>query len=223
VPGSVNPHEGIDPYESSTIIIRHVPEGIVLARKHRLPERIIDFIAEHHGTTATRYQYAKAVQAAGGDTSQVSLDDFRYPGPRPRSRETALVLIADGCEARARAERPKTEEDLRALIKDVIDKRLAGNQFDETNLTMRDLNTILESFTGTLRGIYHPRIEYPNTEEPKFTEETGEEAHSVLGNSSTASLSSEPPSQNQTTSNEIEKSLPETSASAIPAHDPSTN
>ncbi|GAB4580295.1 MAG: HDIG domain-containing protein [Anaerolineales bacterium] len=172
-PGAPNPHENIDPYESSGIIIRHVTDGIDLARKHHLPERIIDFIAEHHGTTTTRYQYAKAVQAAGGDAAKVSLDDFRYPGPRPRSRETALVMLADGCEARARAERPKTEAEIRAIIKDVIDKRLASGQFDDTTLTMRDLQTILNTFTNILRAIYHPRIEYPKLEEPTLTiEET---------------------------------------------------
>ncbi len=171
IPGAGNPHENIEPYESSAIIIRHVTDGIDLAHKHRLPHRIVDFIAEHHGTTATRFQYSKALQAAGNDTTKVSLDDFRYPGPRPRSRETALVMIADGCEARARAERPQTEADMRALIKDVIDKRLSGGQFDETNLTMRDLHIILESFTTTLRSIYHPRIAYPETEEPSLATE----------------------------------------------------
>ncbi len=171
IPGAANPHENIDPYESSTIIIRHVTDGIDLAHKHRLPNRIVDFIAEHHGTTATRFQYAKAIQAAGGDASKVSLDDFRYPGPRPRSRETALVMIADGCEARARAERPKTEAEISVMIKDVIDKRLSGGQFDDTHLTMRDLHLIHESFTTTLRSIYHPRIAYPDIDEPSLAKE----------------------------------------------------
>lgn len=170
-PGDGNPHENIDPYESSAIIIRHVTEGIDLAHKHHLPDRIIDFIAEHHGTTATRYQYAKAVQAAGENGAKVSLDDFRYPGPRPRSRETALVMLADGCEARARAERPRTEPDIRFLIKDVIEKRIASGQFDDTTLTLRDLHVVQNSFTNTLRGIYHPRIEYPKLEEPSLAKE----------------------------------------------------
>jgi putative nucleotidyltransferase with HDIG domain len=171
LPGAGNPHENIDPYESSAIIIRHVTDGLDLARKHHLPDRIIDFIAEHHGTTATRYQYARAIQAAGGDASQVSLDAFRYPGPRPRSRETALVMIADGCEARARAERPRTEVEIRAIIKDVIEKRIASGQFDETTLSLRDLHVVQDSFTNTLRGIYHPRIEYPKLEEPTLLTE----------------------------------------------------
>ncbi|NUM43061.1 MAG: HDIG domain-containing protein [Anaerolineales bacterium] len=174
IPGAGNPHENIDPYESSAIIIRHVTDGLDLAHKHHLPDRIIDFIAEHHGTTATRFQYAKAIQAAGGDASKVSLDDFRYPGPRPRSRETALVMIADGCEARARAERPHTEVEIRAIIKDVIEKRLASGQFDETSLTMRDLHIVQDSFTNTLRGIYHPRIEYPKLEERALSTDESE-------------------------------------------------
>ncbi|HNB54129.1 MAG TPA: HDIG domain-containing protein [Anaerolineales bacterium] len=180
IPGEGNPHEDIDPHESSTIIIRHVTDGIDLAHKHHLPPRIIDFIAEHHGTTVTRFQYVKALKNAGGDTTKVSLDDFRYPGPRPRSRETALVMIADGCEARARAERPRTEADIRALIKDVIEKRLASGQFDDTLLTIRDLHVVQDSFTNTLRGIYHPRIEYPKFEEPVLTTEEADAAQTPL-------------------------------------------
>ncbi|HLF89048.1 MAG TPA: HDIG domain-containing protein [Anaerolineales bacterium] len=216
LPGSGNPHENIDPYESSAIIIRHVTDGIELARKHRLPERIVDFIAEHHGTTVTRYQYAKAVQAAGADASKVSLDDFRYPGPRPRSRETALVLIADGCEARARAERPKTEADLKVMIKDIMDKRLAAGQFDHTTLTIRDLHTVLESFTTTLRGIYHPRIEYPLIEEPSLATEESE----------TKSPPEQKPLEAPSATRKSplgEDKFPETTSSALRTHDPSAN
>jgi len=216
LPGSENPHENIDPYESSAIIIRHVTDGIELAHKHHLPERIVDFIAEHHGTTVTRYQYAKAVQAAGGDASKVSLDDFRYPGPRPRSRETTLVMIADGCEARARAERPETEADMKAMIKDIIDKRLAAGQLDHTTLTMRDLHTILESFTTTLRGIYHPRIDYPKIEEPSLPTEESE-----MKSSPERKPLAVPTSPRQ--SRNREDKFPETTSSALHTHDPSAN
>ena len=90
---------------------------------------------------------------------------YRYPGPRPQSRETALVMLADGVEARSRAERPENEEAIRALVKDVIDKRLEMGQLDDTPLTMSDLTTISESFTTTLRGVFHPRIQYPKPDE----------------------------------------------------------
>ncbi len=108
----------------------------------------------------TRYQYAKAVEAADGDESQVDQGQFRYPGPRPQSRETAIVLLADGSEARVRAQRPKDADELRAMIKTTVD----AGQLDDTDLTLRDLDLIRESFTTTLRGIYHPRIEYPSVE-----------------------------------------------------------
>jgi putative nucleotidyltransferase with HDIG domain len=165
-PGSHNPHEDLNPLESSGIIVRHVTDGIDLANKHRMPRRIKDFILEHHGNWITSYQYYQAVEAAGGDTMAVDRDAFRYPGPNPRSRETALVMLADGVEARARAERPETYEDMQSLVKDVTEKRMFQGLLDDTPLTMRDLHDITESFTTTLRGAYHPRIKYPKTDKP---------------------------------------------------------
>ncbi len=164
LPGVPNPHEQLDPLASAEIIIRHVMDGVSLARRYRLPHRIQDFILEHHGTMIARYQYVNAVNAAGGDESKVDIERFRYPGPRPRSRETAILMLADGSEARVRAERPKDEAEMRELIKTVIQNRVSLGQLDETDLTLRDLDAILDSFTATLRGIYHPRIEYPPLE-----------------------------------------------------------
>lgn len=181
VPGSLNPHDDLDPLSSSQTIIRHVTDGLELARKHRLPSRILDFIREHHGTTITRYQYVKAVEAAGGDENLVDIEQFRYPGPRPRSRETAILMLADAIEARVRAERPKDKNEIRELIEDVIDNRVSRNQLDETNLTLRDLDAIANSFTTTLRGIYHPRIEYPKLEKDTApSEETTPDAPVAL-------------------------------------------
>jgi hypothetical protein len=167
VPGSPNPHAELAPLESARIIIRHVPDGLELANKYRVPGRVKDFIAEHHGTMITLYQYAQAVEAAGGDESKVKKEDFRYPGPRPTSRETALVMLADGCEARARAERPETREGLNAIVKSVIDQRLGLDQLDQTDLSMQDLTTIQEVFVSALRGIYHPRLLYPELDDKK--------------------------------------------------------
>jgi membrane-associated HD superfamily phosphohydrolase len=114
----------------------------------------------------TYYQWSQALKAVDGDESQLDKDFFRYPGPRPQSRETALVMLADGCEARVRAQRPKDEEALREMVKDTVDKRVAGGQLDHTDLTLQDLDTIVETFTATLRGIYHPRVEYPSFDVP---------------------------------------------------------
>lgn len=166
IPGSVNKHHDIAPEESAATIIRHVTDGIQLAKKHRLPGRLHDFILEHHGTLITRYQYTQAMEAANGDVTLVDINKFRYPGPRPSSRETALLMLADATEARARAERPATDDELRALVRNVIDTVQKFGQLDDTVLTLRDLNLITESFVSTLRGTYHPRIQYPNATVP---------------------------------------------------------
>ena len=168
--GTPNPHKELSPLESSQIIIRHVADGLELADKHRVPERIKDFIAEHHGTTVTRFQYGRALEAAGGDKNKVDEADYRYPGPRPASRETALVMLADGCEARTRAERPETREELNSLVHSVIEQRLSRGQLDDTDLTMKELNIVQDSFVSTLRGVYHPRILYPKPEEQSQSE-----------------------------------------------------
>lgn len=164
MPGTPNPHDKLDPATSAQIIIRHITDGIDLAKQHRLPRRIQDFILEHHGTMITRYQYANALKEAGGDESLVDIEPFSYPGPRPGSRETAILMLADGSEARVRAEQPKDEHELRRVIDDVIDDRVSSGQLDNTDLTLRDLERLAESYTTTLRGIYHPRIDYPKIE-----------------------------------------------------------
>ncbi len=166
IPGNVNKHHDISPEESAATIIRHITDGVQLAKKYRLPGRLQDFILEHHGTLITRYQYTQAMEAAGGDVTKVDIENFRYPGPRPNSRETALLMLADATEARARAERPATDDDLRALVRNVIETVQKYSQLDDTLLTLRDLNLITESFATTLRGTYHPRIQYPTATVP---------------------------------------------------------
>jgi cyclic-di-AMP phosphodiesterase PgpH len=165
VPGSINPHDELDPLSSSAAIIRHVTDGLELARKHRLPGRIRDFIAEHHGTMVTRYQYVRAVEAANGEEEQVDENLFRYPGPRPQSRETAILMLADGTEARMRAERPRDEAEIRALVESVVAGCQDADQLDDTDLTFNELDKIVETFITTLRGLYHPRIEYPKLDQ----------------------------------------------------------
>jgi|YNPMSStandDraft_2_1061718.scaffolds.fasta_scaffold01582_5 hypothetical protein len=157
----IDSHDDLDPEEAAQIIIRHITDGVALAQKYRLPRRIQDFILEHHGTLITRYQYSQALKAAGGDPSKVDINKFRYPGPPPQSRETAILMLADGVEARARAELPKDDEELRKIIRGVIEFCQKEGQLDNTNLTLRDLSLITESFINTLRNTYHPRIKYP--------------------------------------------------------------
>jgi cyclic-di-AMP phosphodiesterase PgpH len=171
VPGTANPHDEMEPATSAALIIRHIPKGVELARKHRLPSRIQDFIREHHGSMVTRYQYSKAVEIHKNGGSDVDISEFTYPGPRPQSRETALLMLADASEATVRAVRPKDEIELRALIKNVVDASVSMGALNDTDLTLSDLDAIVDSFTATLRGIYHPRIQYPKYDsEPQLVE-----------------------------------------------------
>ncbi|MBN2044116.1 MAG: HDIG domain-containing protein [Anaerolineales bacterium] len=165
VPGSRNPHDDLPPIESARIIIQHVADGVELVKKYRLPKKIQDFVREHHGTMLTRYQYANAVKEHEGDAQAIDKSLFTYPGPKPQSRETGLLMLADGVEARARAERPDNQEAIRTLIKEVVNQRLSSGQLNETDLTLKDIEEIIDSFTTTLRGVYHPRIEYPKIDD----------------------------------------------------------
>ncbi len=160
-PDKINSHKDLDPAISAETIIRHVTDGLVLAKKYRLPNRIHDFISEHHGTLVARFQYNSALEAAGDQRNQVDIEKFRYPGPPPRSRETALLMLADGVEARARAEHPKNDEELLTIVRSVIENRQQAGQLAHTPLTQHDLQEVTESFFTTLRGTYHPRLEYP--------------------------------------------------------------
>jgi putative nucleotidyltransferase with HDIG domain len=163
-PGEINPHNDLDPEISAATIIRHVRDGLELARKYHLPRQLYDFIAQHHGTTITRYQYTRALEAAGMNKDAVDMEKFRYPGPRPSSREIALLMLADTSEARMRAERPKDENELLDLIKSVVKDKFELGELDDTQLTIQNLQEIIDSFTSTLRGVYHPRIQYPKSE-----------------------------------------------------------
>lgn len=162
VPGQ-NVHEQLDPKTSANIILSHVPEGLSLARKHRIPQSIQAFIPEHHGTLKVSYQYSEALEAANGDTDQVDKRDYTYKGPVPLSRETALLMLADGSEAAVRAKRPQSKEEINQIVRRIINDRIEKRQFDKTDLTLGDLNTIRRSFVKTLTNIYHPRIQYPKS------------------------------------------------------------
>ncbi len=156
-----NIHEQLDPSTSAHIILDHVRDGIDLARRYRLPRQVIAFIPEHHGTLELAFQYQAAVEDAGGNERLVNRKDFTYPGPRPRSKETAILMLADGAEAKARAESPRDEEEIEQLVHGVIEDRLNRGQFDRTDLTLKDLDTIRRTLATSLKGMYHPRLRYP--------------------------------------------------------------
>jgi putative nucleotidyltransferase with HDIG domain len=170
MPGQLNPHNDVPPEAAAASIIRHVLDSVALAQKHRLPRRLQDFMLEHHGTLLVRYYYNSAVRDAGGDTSKVDSSKFRYPGPRPRTRETALLMLADNVEARARSEHPRNETEVSAIVQKGIDYCQAEGQLADTRFTLKDLNVISEVFTLTLTGLYHPRIPYPGSGEAAQTD-----------------------------------------------------
>lgn len=157
----VNPHDTLnDPYRSATIIIGHVTEGDILARQYRLPARLRDFILEHHGTTQVFVFYQRAINQAEGDTSAVDISDFTYPGPRPRSKETAIMMIADSCEATVRAVKPQSRQEIADIVNKIIDDKRKNGQLDDSGLTLNDLNIIRNTFVDVLQGMFHPRINY---------------------------------------------------------------
>ena len=161
VKDKLDSHDDLDPVTAAATIIQHVHDGVTLAKKYRLPSRVIDFILEHHGTMVTLYQYSQAAAAAESPES-VNKALFTYPGPKPQSRETAIVMLSDGTEARSRAETPRSDDEIRALIRKTIDMYKNEGQLDATDLTLKDLSTIEDSFFRTLQRSYHPRIQYPN-------------------------------------------------------------
>jgi len=160
----VNPHDRLDPHTSAEVIISHVRDGLELARRYRLPSRVRAFIPEHHGTSWAGFLYDKAVQLAG-DGALVDESEFRHHGPRPQSRETALVMLADGCEATVRAMRPTSAEEVAEIVNRVIAERVADGQLSECDLTLRDLEIAREAFISALKGVFHPRIQYPSSEQ----------------------------------------------------------
>lgn len=157
--GGENPHDKISPNLSALIISTHVKEGLELARQHKLPQALHPFIAEHHGTTVIGYFYRKALEQA--QNTPVEESDFRYPGPRPQSRETAILMLADSCEAAVRSMNTNDPVQIEMMIRKIVDDRLRDRQLDECDLNMRDLDRIVAVFTRVLTGVFHARVEYP--------------------------------------------------------------
>jgi len=160
-PGQMDTHEDMDPVITSATIIQHVTDGIKLAKKYRLPLQIQAFILEHHGTTITRYQYNQAITDAGGEKF-VEKSLFQYPGPIPQSKETALLMLADGSEARMRSESPETTDAILAIVEESIAFYVQNGQLDNADLTLFDIQKVIKSFARTFRNTYHHRIKYPD-------------------------------------------------------------
>ncbi len=154
-----NPHQEMEPVESARIIINHVIKGIELAKKYHLPEQIIDFIRTHHGTTSVRYFLNLSNRQ--GNAARIDETEFRYPGPIPFSKETAVLMIADGVEAASRSLKTHDVVSINDLVDHIIDYKIEQNQFINSDITFKDITTIKKIFKKRLMNIYHARIEYP--------------------------------------------------------------
>jgi putative nucleotidyltransferase with HDIG domain len=173
--GGENVHDELEPEESAAILKQHVADGIDVAYSSRLPTTLIAFIPQHHGTAIMSYFYAKAREEAatpyGGLTTEEgrkaadAIDErqYRHAGPKPQSREAALLMLADGVEASVRSLESRDEPAIRSMVARIIGERLEDGQFDECDLTLRDLNLAQEAFVSQLLGMYHQRVAYPQS------------------------------------------------------------
>lgn len=157
-----NPHEKLSPNLSTLIITSHVRDGVEMARQYGLSERVLDVIEQHHGTDLLRYFYKRASESLEEEKETLAEGNFRYPGPKPRSKEAAIIMLADSVEAAARAMEQPTPSRLEALVDKIFKDRLESRQLDETDLTLKDLDKIKAAFLKVLTGIFHHRIKYPD-------------------------------------------------------------
>jgi putative nucleotidyltransferase with HDIG domain len=173
--GGENIHDQLEPDVSAQILKQHVADGIDLAYHARLPTSLIAFIPQHHGTAIMGYFYARGrelaaepyggLSTAEGRKAADAIDEHRYrhAGPKPQSREAALIMLADGVEASVRSLSARDEPAIRAMVERIIEERLGDGQFDECDLTLRDIERVREAFVGQLLGMYHTRIAYPQS------------------------------------------------------------
>jgi membrane-associated HD superfamily phosphohydrolase len=159
------------------VIFNHVKEGIDLAHKYRLNQRIIDFIPEHHGTSLIHYFYQKA--CVQGQTEGLEEGDYRYPGPKPQSKETAIVLLADSVEAATRSMDEQTPQRIGDVVRKVINNKFIDGQLDECNLTLREIDTIASTFVRVLSAMYHGRVKYHESHGNNLKKSSKEGPHSA--------------------------------------------
>jgi membrane-associated HD superfamily phosphohydrolase len=160
---------------SALIISSHVKDGMDMAREYHLPQQIIDIIPQHQGTKLITYFYNKAKEHEDPDLHVVKESDYRYPGPKPQTREAGVILLADTAEAATRALKDRSSTRIEEVVRNMINKNFIDGQLDECELTLKDLNLIASSFVRILMGIYHTRIEYPVDEQEKLAKELTKE------------------------------------------------
>ncbi len=158
-----NPHDNIDSQMSVNVITAHVSDGIDMAKRANIPQVILDIIGQHHGDTAVMYFYLKDKEESNYPEN-IRLDDYRYPGTRPSSKEAAIVMLADSCEAAVKSLDSATRESVDDMISKIIKGKLDDGQLDYCDLTLKDLTIIKQQFLIALNGVFHERIEYPDDE-----------------------------------------------------------
>jgi putative nucleotidyltransferase with HDIG domain len=154
--GIRNPHDTLKPQMSALVIISHVKDGMEMAKRMKLPRKVLEVIEQHHGTTMIELFYRKALE----DSADTAQDSYRYPGPRPKTKETALVMLADSVEAAARGERNITVTKLQKIVKENIEKKFNDGQLDDCPITRHDLEQVKTAFMPILTGVFHPRVDY---------------------------------------------------------------
>jgi putative nucleotidyltransferase with HDIG domain len=155
-----NPHDKITPSLSTLILTSHVKDGVEMARENKLPQGIIDIIEQHHGASLVTYFYCKALE--GDRTETVTEEEYRYEGPKPKTKEAAIVMLADSVEAAVRSMQNPTPGRVEGLVRKLIKDKLNDGQLEECDLTYKDLDVIATSFVKVLSGIFHNRVEYPD-------------------------------------------------------------
>jgi cyclic-di-AMP phosphodiesterase PgpH len=186
--GRGNKHDRLSPSMSALIIMAHVKDGIKLAKEYKLPQRIIDMIPQHHGTNLITYFYNKAKELEDPSVQQIHEGDYRYPGPKPQTREAAIVMLADKVEAASRVLTEPTPQRITGLVQRIVSNIFMDGQLDECDLTLRDLQKISDAFVRTLIAIYHHRVEYPVVE----SEEVKRRARSTNGHQLSESTKDHP-------------------------------
>ena len=159
--GNFDLHKDLTPSLSTLVITNHVKEGLEIARKLKLPAQLRDIIEQHHGNSLVRYFYQKAKEKCDPEMNKIGEEDYRYPGPRPRSREAGLVMLADSVEAASRSLKSPAKDSLKRLITEIFNSYLQDGQLDDCDFSLRDLRSAAASFFSILYAVYHPRVEYP--------------------------------------------------------------
>lgn len=160
--GIENPHDKLQPMQSTAIILSHTNDGITLGKEYKLPKEIIDIIEQHHGTTMVSYFYYKSKEL--NKDINIPMEDFRYKGKKPQTKEAAIIMMADSSEAAVRSIKDLTKDKIEDMVRKVVKSKIENGQFEECNITLNEIEIIINSFINILTGIYHDRIEYPNIE-----------------------------------------------------------